>query len=238
MLLERGVVFCSSGPSAATHEILCSFHRQRLNCLEGSQLQADNVGLQISFYPNYIALAMVDAQTVTNLLTAAMAGATVWLAVETRRMAKAAQASIDLQARPYLAFRGFDLKLAHILDPQTNTSVPGIRVALKLGNPGRVLITYHMNSITCSLTFQTGDMTKMATKGGVIFPEQETLFLLPFAPLQQTGNIAPFSDVKFDLSFWAADRQRQRLCAKVRLEVLASQPLDWQWVFLEGPSYG
>ena len=49
-------MFCSSGPSGATHEFLCSFQRQPLNCLEGSQLQPDNVGLQIGFYPNCFTL--------------------------------------------------------------------------------------------------------------------------------------------------------------------------------------
>ena len=55
-----GVMFCSSGPSGETHEFLCSLQRQRLDCLEGSQPQADNAGLQIGFYRNYFTLHGAD----------------------------------------------------------------------------------------------------------------------------------------------------------------------------------
>src|SRR6266446_6572650 len=116
----------------------------------------------------------MDAQIVTNWLTAALGAATVWMAFETRRMASAAKESIELESRAYFAFRGIDLKLAQVLDPSTKNPVPGVRVALRLGNPGKVLVRYHVNSIACSLTFPSGDMTKLATKGGVVFPGEET----------------------------------------------------------------
>lgn len=180
----------------------------------------------------------MDAQTLTNLLTAAMSAATVWLAVETRRMALASKASIDLETKPYLALRGVDLKLAQLANPVAGEPMPGLRTALRLGNPGKVLVSYHVNSITCSHSFPGGDMSQFATKGGVIFPGEETLFVLPFAPLPANSNIAPKGEIQFNLSFWAGSSERQRVAAKIRFEVTRADPLDWQWVFLEGPSYG
>ena len=180
----------------------------------------------------------MDTQTVTNLLTGAMSVATVWLAVETRRMASAAQSAIDLEARPYFAFRGVDLKFAQLAIVDSDAPVPGLRTALRLANPGKVLVHYHINTITCTHSFPAADMSRLSTKGGVIFPGEESLFVLPFAPLQVDGNTAPSGEIKFEASFWSGDSQRQRLSAKVRFEVTSAQPIDWQWIYIEGPSYG
>jgi len=180
----------------------------------------------------------MDAQTVTNVLTAAMSVATVWLAVETRRMATAAKSSIDLESQPYLALRGIDLKLAQLANPVTGEPASGLRTALRLGNPGKVTVSYHVNSITCTHSFPTGDMSLFATKGGVIFPGEETLFVLPFAAIQPNSPIAPSGEIQLSLSFWAGSSERQRVSAKIRFEVTRAEPFDWQWAFLTGPSYG
>jgi hypothetical protein len=143
----------------------------------------------------------MEAQTITNILTFAMSAATVWLAIETRRMAIASKASIDLEAQAYLAFRGVDLKLASLSNLTGSEPSLGLRTALRLANPGKVLVKYHINSINCTHSLPKSDMSQFTTTGGVIFPGEETLFVLPFAPINQTTNIAPSGEISFSLSF-------------------------------------
>lgn len=50
----------------------------------------------------------------TELLTLLMVVVTAWLAVETRRMAKAAEGTIQLESIPALALRHFDITLGTI----------------------------------------------------------------------------------------------------------------------------
>lgn len=183
----------------------------------------------------------MDTQIIFNaanvFLTSAMSIATVWLAIETRRMATVAKASIDLESRPYLAFSGIDLKFANATNSENLEQVNLLRTALRLGNPGKILVNYHVNSITCTHSFQSGDMSLFATTGGVIFPGGETLFVLPFEPLLTKSDFAPAGEIHFSITFWSIANESQNLKAKIQFNVTSMNPPDWQWIFLDGPSY-
>jgi hypothetical protein len=182
-------------------------------------------------------LEVIASVSVTDYLTATMAIATVWLAVETRAMARAANESIRLQAQPFLSFAGVDAKLAQGMDLKSGQATKAIRLALRLSNPGKVMINYAVKSISCSLTFPAGRTEDLDTKGGVIFPDQETLFLLPFTPLPTGSQVAPSSEMAFQIEYWSEPGERKCVRAKVAVTFTNHSPLDWQWVFIEGPTY-
>jgi hypothetical protein len=176
-------------------------------------------------------------QDVTNILTAVLGIATVWLAIETRRMSKAAEAQIALQSQPYLAFRGFDIIQINTPDLRNGSSIPSIRIGLRLGNPGQVLISYKIELLQSSIETLSLTSFPYSTDGGTVHPSEETLFLLPF--IQPIKNVPVSSQIDFDLkiSYWSVPQQKKELGAKLRLQLLSLDPPNWQWVFAEGPVY-
>jgi len=180
----------------------------------------------------------MDPQLLMNLLTGGLAIATVWLAIETRRMASASKSQIELQGQPHLAFHGFNIATAQVANIAEASTTQALRLGLELNNPGHVLVNYEVTSLSSSLGSVSLNSSDFATKGGVVHPGTQTLFLLPFAliPPGPSGP-APSSEVEFAISYWATTESKQSLKAKVRLQLLSLQPLNFQWVFLDGPTY-
>jgi hypothetical protein len=79
----------------------------------------------------------MDAQTVANWLTFGFGIATVWMAFETRRMSTAAMSSIELETRPYLAFRGLYLSFTKLTNLTSSTESPALRLGCDYLTPAK-----------------------------------------------------------------------------------------------------
>lgn len=179
----------------------------------------------------------MNAANIANWLTLALAISTVWLAIETRRMSTAAKSSIELETRPYLAFRGLYLSFAKLASPAPPTETPALRVGLKLFNPGKVLVTYQVESITVSFPGSTLDSPTFETTGGVIHPGEETLFFYPWLPFTGQPNILGGGEIAFTIAFRSTVNQQSRVKAKLTFTIKSADAKDYEWIFSEGPVY-
>ncbi len=171
-----------------------------------------------------------------NYLTAGLAIATGWLAIETRRMAGAAKAQVDLQSQPFLSFRGVDVVAANTANISNAQTLPALGFHLRLGNPGQVLVTYKVEELNSSLGNHSLNSGAFVTFGGVIHPHEETLFILPFTQ-QTSSNVLPKAEIDFKIDYWAVAGKKQRLSAKIEIQIISINPLNLQWVYLDGPTY-
>jgi hypothetical protein len=178
----------------------------------------------------------MDAQTIANWLTFGFGIATVWMAVETRRMSMAAMRSIELETRPYLAFRGLNLSFAKLSDLASSTETPALHLGLRLFNPGKVLVSYQVEFFTVSFTGDTLASPKFETTGGVIHPSEETLFFYPWLPFRGQPNALGAGEVAFTISFRSTENQQSRVKAKLSFTIKTGN--DHEWLFIEGPVYG
>ncbi len=176
----------------------------------------------------------MEAQDITNLLTAGLAVATVWLGAETRKMAVAAKASIGLESRPYLAFRGIYVKIGTLQDFSAKNA-GAFHVGLRLANPGKVLITYEVESMSVTLMGNPSAKPHFDTTSGVIHPAEEITFFYPV--IATTAPITAPSEIVVDyaVSYWAVATERKSTRAKVRL--LLTSATDHEWTYLDGPHY-
>jgi hypothetical protein len=176
----------------------------------------------------------MEAQTITNLLTAGLGVATVWLAIETRRMAVAAKSSIDLESHPYLSLRGLFIKPGTIRD-LTTSEAGALRIGLRLFNPGKTLVTYNVDSISVSLNGMSSDTPRFETTGGVIHPSEETIFFYPVirsaVPIQAPSE----GEIAFSITYWSVITEKKKLKGKIKY--LITSATDHEWVYLEGPNY-
>lgn len=176
----------------------------------------------------------MDAQSWAGLLTGAMALATVWLAVETRRMAAAAKASVDLAARPYLAFHGIFLNIGNLQNPGTHYT-GAVRMGVRLKNPGKVLVYYHVPHITASFAGYGPLDSKFDSHGGVLHPEEEVVYFYPLIATPAPPKAPAEGEIEFQISFWSAPKERKTLRGK--LKVVLTSASSHEWNFIEGPSY-
>jgi len=176
----------------------------------------------------------MESQDITNWLTAGLAIATVWLGAETRRMAVAAKASIDLEGRPYLSFRGCFIKIGTLQDLSAQ-STGAFRVGLRLFNPGKVLVTYKVESMQVSVNGTPMTNPHFETTGGVIHPSDEMIFFYPIIATETPLATPATAEVQYCISYWAIPAEMKTLTAKV--QVLITSLTDHEWIFLEGPHY-
>lgn len=176
----------------------------------------------------------MEPQDITNWLTAGLAVATVWLGAETRKMAVAAKASIDLESRPYLAFRGFDVNIGALHDVSAKNA-GAFRVGLRLANPGKVLITYEVESMLVSLPGIPSAIPHFDTFSGVIHPADETTFFYPVIATTTPITAPSEAVVDFVVCYWAVATERKSMRAKVKL--LLTSATAHEWTYLDGPRY-
>ncbi|MGB7310927.1 MAG: hypothetical protein WBC67_17845 [Candidatus Acidiferrales bacterium] len=167
----------------------------------------------------------------SDLLTLIFAGATVWLAIATQRMARATRELLALSAEPYFSFAGIDI-LMITGDPK------GYAARLRLRNPGQIRITYEVQDIIMSVSDIDYPPTAFVNSGGVIHPGEEIQFTYP----QFACAVPPISGVsgalRFDGSFWASPAQRKRLTLTVQwLLVEEENELKTRFTYLSGPTY-
>lgn len=186
------------------------------------------------FIDFHSSLTNMEAQDITNWLTAGLAVATVWLGAETRKMAVAAKASIELESRPYLAFRGLYVNIGTLQDVSTQKA-GAFRIGLRLANPGKVLITYKVDSMLVSLAGNPAANPHFDTTSGVIHPADETTFFYPVIATTTSITAPSEAVVEYAVSYWAIETERKSMRAKVRL--LITSATTHEWIYLDGPHY-
>lgn len=180
----------------------------------------------------------MDAQTVTNLLTAGLGIGTVWLAVETRRMAVAASKALELESQAFLSFRGLQIARANIQSLAAGPDAPGLRIALRLSNPGKVRVTYEVSEFAVTFSSSSAPEATFNTRGGVVHPTEENLFYYPWVASPGHLHLLNAGTVQFSVSYWSRPDVKQTLSARVSFTITRTDPLDWEWIYDNGPTYG
>lgn len=178
----------------------------------------------------------MNAQDITNLLTLFLGIATVWLAVETRRMASAAGESLKLQLEPQLAFDGFEIEQGRVQDFQ-NPDAAGLKFGLKLSNPGQVRINYRMRCLKAVLDGTAYDGGGLDTSGGVIHPKMSNTFTSPVIRIPKAIQAPSSGEITFEIEFWAVRGELHVMRGSLALMFISSEPLVVNFHFLKGPEY-
>lgn len=171
-----------------------------------------------------------------TILTLLLAGATVWLAVATWRMASITKASFDLESRPYFAFKNFFFKF--LLEKPTDDSLPPARGAVRIGlifrNPGRVLIHYKVKNIRITFSGSTVDNPKFELMGGSIYPNDETIFWYGTIPNIDLSAMPKTGIVEYEVDYNAIEKKQTfKSSRKVQYTISSINPFNMDWLYLE-----
>ena len=179
----------------------------------------------------------IDAQDVTNLLTLALAVATVWLAVATHIMAKATREAVALQAQPFLAVEGIVLELGQAANIATGSPTGMSRLALHLSNPGQVRIMYEVEAFNVTFNESAVQAPTFLTRRGVIHPKAQAHFYYP--SIQFSGQLRPglTGEVMFKIAYWATLHEVHHVSGRIQYTLQSVEPGRIGWLYLEGPDY-
>lgn len=170
------------------------------------------------------------------VLTLLMAGATVWLAVATWRMASITKASFDLESRPYFAFKDFLFKF--FLEKSVDVSQPStkgaVRIGLKFKNPGRVLIHYQVRTIRITFSGATVDNPKFELMGGAIYPNDESMFWYGVIQNIDLSTMPKTGIVEYEVDYYAIEKKQTfKSTRKIQYTINSIDPFDIDWLYLE-----
>ena len=179
----------------------------------------------------------MDAPEIANWLTLALGAATVWLGFETRRMAKATKESVELQAQPHLALVALDAVLRGTKSDGTLVAGAAARLALRLSNPGSVLVNYEVETLAVTFDGIEVEHPKFETRGGVIHPKSENKFFFPWITTQNVLRPGMVGEIKLKINFWASLLSVQHVTARLTYELQSIEPPYIEWIYLEGPTY-
>lgn len=177
---------------------------------------------------------LMTVQEIANLLTAGLGAATVWLAIETRRMATASKAAIDLAVQPYLSLRGTTLSLGKLQDLSA-LNQGATRIGVRLYNPGKVLIKYDVVEMTASIAGLTESNPIFYNTKGVLHPDEEIAHLYPLIKSSKQILAPTEGEVWIRVQFWSVEARKKSVTAKYQLNVTSQN--NHEWLLLEGPTY-
>jgi hypothetical protein len=170
-------------------------------------------------------------------LTLAVAAFTGWMAWETRRMAKAALGSVAAAAKPELAFTNLELKQAMSIDPNGGPDFLGVQVKLLFDNPGRVRVNYDLERVDVELRGKSAPIGFYDNHRGIIAPRGSAGFYLSAARLDSALELKDMMLLRLRVRFWASPQTRELLTFALRVVIIGRAPLQWHWVFTDGPTY-
>ena len=173
----------------------------------------------------------------TGWLTLFVAAFTGWMAWETRRMAKAALASVAAAARPELAFTNLELIHGPTIDPNGGPDFLGVQVKLTFSNSGHVRLNYDLENVLIELRGKSFPVGFYDNHRGIIPPGGNAGFYLSAIPVDSALEFKDVLMLKIRVKFWAAPETRELLTLALRVVVLNRAPLQWRWVFTDGPTY-
>jgi hypothetical protein len=150
-------------------------------------------------------------------------GVTTWMAVETRRMARAATKTLELDHAPILGFR--DLKVEVGPQPGQQTTLATVRVGMELFNAGRVPARYNLKSISVKFANQQTSSGQFLSRGGRVLPGASTIFWHPALSLNPPISMFPTKgDVRFEYEYSdESGRQLRSVVEKVDYTIAATQ---------------
>jgi hypothetical protein len=170
------------------------------------------------------------------ILTLLVAGATVWLAVATWRMASVTKASFDLESRPYFAFKDFLFKffLEQPANDQRPSSKGALRIGLRFRNPGRVLLHYEVRTIRITFSGATADNQQFAQMGGTIFPNDETVFWCGTIQNIDISTMPHSGEVEYEVLYYASEKKQSFASTrKIQYTINSISPAVYEWLYLE-----
>lgn len=174
-----------------------------------------------------------------DVVTLLLAFATVWLAVETRRMARATKEMVSLAAEPYLSFASLDLERATLLGVNGHPDRTGYVIPIKLRNPGQVRITYDVTNADVTLNGIAYPPTAFDNHNGVIHPGEETLFRYPFFECQDLPKVGLSGTLECEIGYWSLPSARNSLHFKLRFNIASidQHHRTVHWTYMSGPTY-
>lgn len=113
---------------------------------------------------------------------------TAWMAVETRRMAKAANKALDLERMPILGLKDIKVEISPKKKKNDGSEeeeylLTWVRIGLELVNAGRVPVRYTMNSLAVSFANRVPESENYLSRRGQVLPGGSTIFWHSGIPL-------------------------------------------------------
>jgi len=123
------------------------------------------------------------------IVSTVAAAVTAWMAVETRRMAEAANKALELEKMPILGLKGIQVEVSsrnvESDDSKENKKylLDGVRVGLELFNAGRVTVRYKVNKLSVSFANRVPESENYLSRSGQVLPGGSTVFWHSGIPL-------------------------------------------------------
>jgi hypothetical protein len=174
---------------------------------------------------------------VLAIVTFILAGATIWLAITTRDMAKVSKDAFLLECRPYCIFQNFIFKF--YIEKKVLASTETDRTFLKIGlvfkNSGKVAVVYRVESIRVAFGGRTLENAPFNNRGSLIAPGDTTVFWHPPIPDVTFNQFPTEGVVEFEIGFQSLDSVGTYK-SKRKIQFLINTvvpPGDHDWTYLE-----
>lgn len=175
----------------------------------------------------------LTAQDVTNILTALLGVATVWLAVATQIMAKSAKQSIELETIPYFTFQQTRMTVAHVKgsapDPNYERSI--VRLGIEFRNPSKVRISYRVKSLRMTLNTRTVEHPEFKNDGGFCYPGDTTAFWYGAIEFPGGLQVPAHGTADFEVEYWSTNQKKpNRLVQRIEYNLMSEDPPYVEWL--------
>jgi hypothetical protein len=166
----------------------------------------------------------VKPELILPIATVILAIATAWMAWETRRTAKAATRTLELEKMPVLGVRAFKFDFDRAASPQ-QPCFGSIRIAIELFNAGRVPVRYKVKS--CSVAFANQEISgqpQFRSHVGKVLPSASRIFFHPGLSLNPPVSTFPATGrIRFEYEYSdESDRQPHSIVEKIEYTVYAA----------------
>ena len=175
----------------------------------------------------------------TSFITLLLGIATVWMAIETRRMANAAKDAVVLDTQPCLSVRGFNIAYGDIQFPADTLGkmTPSFAVILVLTNPGKVRVQYKIVNTSLSMDGCGPYNPDYKNTLGVIFPgEQVQIFLAPLKLVDQF-TLKSKGSLSVELGYWSSEQDKKKLTLKSTIQISSLDPFTCTFMHEEGSPF-
>lgn len=122
------------------------------------------------------------------IVSTVAAAVTAWMAIETRRMAKAANKALELERMPILGLKDIRVEVSTKNEKAGDSDegehlLTGVRVGLELFNAGRVPVRYTVNNLAVSFASRVTESENYLSRRGQVLPGGSTVFWHSGIPL-------------------------------------------------------
>ncbi len=164
--------------------------------------------------------------------TSLLAVATVVLAGATWQLNKKA---FELETQPHFAFKNFHFKVfVEPSDKNDGLEKTRLKIGLIFRNPGKVLIRYEVKSLRLTFGGQTIDNPQFATRGGSIYPEEETLFWYGTIPNVDMSALPRTGFVEYVVEYSdALEQETVTTTKRVQYTINSLKPFDFDWIWID-----